>query len=164
MSKTNHLIQNALIAALYMALTLILAPISYGPIQIRLSEFMTLLAFLNPRLIPGLVIGCFLANLGSPFGAIDMFLGTLATFLSVYTMRFCPTLLTASLMPVLFNGMIIGCELLYLAALPADMTLWTAILYIGLGEFLSVSILGMLVIHLLLKNPVLKKFILNNHI
>ena len=162
MYNTKILIKNALIAALYIALTIGLAPISYGPVQVRISEFMTLLAFLNPRLVPGLVIGCFLANIGSPFGAVDMCIGTLASFLAVYTMRFCPTLFTASLMPVLFNGIIIGCELLYLAALPSDMPLWSAMLYIGLGEFLSVSILGVILMRLMLKNPILQKFLLHD--
>ena len=104
MFKTNDLIRNAIIAALYAALTLSLAPLSYGPIQVRVSEFMTLLAFTNRKCMPGLVLGCFLANIGSPYGVTDMVIGTLATFLAVYAMQFCPNLFTASLMPVIFNG------------------------------------------------------------
>ena len=59
MFKTNDLIRNAIIAALYAALTISLAPLSYGPIQVRVSEFMTLLAFTNRKCLPGLVLGCF---------------------------------------------------------------------------------------------------------
>ena len=70
MFKTNDLIRNAIIAALYAALTISLAPLSYGPIQVRVSEFMTLLAFTNRKCMPGLVLGCFLANIGSPYGLI----------------------------------------------------------------------------------------------
>ena len=70
MDNTKSLIMNAGIAALYAVLTIALAPISYGPVQVRLSEAMTLLAFVNPKLLPGLVIGCFAANLTSPLGPI----------------------------------------------------------------------------------------------
>ena len=79
MQTTNlrMLILNAAIAAVYAALTIGLAPLSYGPIQVRISEFMTLLAFYNKRFIPGLVIGCFIANIGSPFGLTDMIVGHL---------------------------------------------------------------------------------------
>ena len=58
---------NAVIAAVYAVLTIGLSPISYGPIQVRLSECMVLLAFYNRKWIPGLTIGCLLANLNSPF-------------------------------------------------------------------------------------------------
>ena len=118
MFDTKLLLKNALLAAVYAVLTMGLAPISYGPVQVRISEFMTLLAFVNKKYIPGLVLGCFLANLASPFGVTDLLIGTFATFLAVYAMRFCPNLFLASLMPVLFNGVLIGAEMLYLAALP----------------------------------------------
>jgi len=159
MFKTNDLIKNAIIAALYAVLTLSLAPLSYGPVQVRISEFMTLLAFTNRKCIPGLVVGCFLANIGSPYGVADMVIGTLATFLAVYTMRFCPNLFTASLMPVLFNGVIIGVELAYLAALPAGISLPAAMLYIGAGEFVSVSVLGIIIVKLLLRNKAVKEYL-----
>ncbi len=159
MFDTKLLLKNALLAAVYAVLTMGLAPISYGPVQVRISEFMTLLAFVNKKYIPGLVLGCFLANLASPFGVTDLLIGTFATFLAVYAMRFCPNLFLASLMPVLFNGVLIGAEMLYLAALPPGLSVWTAMLYIGGGEFLSVSLLGIVLLRLLLKNHALRDFI-----
>ena len=63
---TRSVCLSAMIAALYAALTLLLAPISYGAIQCRISEAMTLLPILLPQAIPGLVIGCLVANLLSP--------------------------------------------------------------------------------------------------
>lgn len=75
-------------AALYAALTLGLAPVSYGAVQVRVSEFMTLLAFYDKGLIPGLTLGCLISNVGSPFGITDMLIGTSATFLGLYFMRF----------------------------------------------------------------------------
>ena len=159
MFDTKLLLKNALLAAVYAVLTMGLAPISYGPVQVRISEFMTLLAFVNKKYIPGLVLGCFLANLASPFGVTDLLIGTFATFLAVYAMRFCPNLFLASLMPVLFNGVLIGAEMLYLAALPPGLSVWTAMLSIAGGEFLSVSLLGIVLLRLLLKNHALRDFI-----
>ena len=72
----------AVIAALYTVLTLALPVLSYGPIQFRLAEGMTVLAWLCPEAIPGLTLGCFLSNLiGSPY-ALDWIMGTLATFIA----------------------------------------------------------------------------------
>lgn len=159
MDKTQFLVKNGVVAALYAALTVGLAPLSYWVIQVRISEFMTLLAFFNPKFIPGLVLGCFVANIGSPFGVTDMVIGTLATFLAVGAMRFCPNLFTASLMPVVFNGVLVGAELAYLAALPAGTPLGLAMLYIGLGEFVSVSVLGVLLCRLLSHNEVVLNFL-----
>lgn len=72
----QHMVRTAVIAALYAAITMALAPISYGQIQFRVSEAMTLLAFIDPLYIPGLVLGCVLANLSSPLGAIDVVVGS----------------------------------------------------------------------------------------
>jgi len=157
--KTKFLIKNALIAALYAALTLGLAPFSYGFLQVRISEFMTMLAFHNRNFIPGLVLGCFLSNIGSPFGLTDIIIGTLATFLAVTAMQFCPNAFLASLMPVLFNGVIVGWELAYLAALPPGMPVAVAMLYIGFGEFLSVSVLGLAIVKLLHKNTLVQGYL-----
>ncbi len=156
--NTRTMVMNAVIAAVYAALTLALAPLSYGPIQVRLSEWMTLLAFVNPRLVPGLVIGCALANLASPFGAIDIIVGTLATLLAVYGMRFVPNIFLASLLPVISNGVIIGLELAWLGALDG-MALPLVMAYIALGEFVAVSIIGVIVIRLLLRSETIRHYL-----
>lgn len=136
------LFQNALLAAIYAVLTLCLAPLSYGPIQVRISESLTLLAFYDKRWVPGLTVGCFLSNLGSPFGITDMVIGTLATFLGVFPMHWSPNVWVAALLPVISNGLLIGGELYYLAALPPDLSAGAAMAYIGLGELISVAVLG----------------------
>lgn len=136
------LFQNALLAAIYAVLTLCLAPLSYGPIQVRISESLTLLAFYDKRWVPGFTVGCFLSNLGSPFGITDMVIGTLATFLGVFPMHWCPNVWVAALLPVISNGLLIGGELYYLAALPPDLSAGAAMAYIGLGELISVAVLG----------------------
>ena len=78
----NVMVINAMIACIYAALTVFLAPISYGAIQMRISEILVLLTFYNKKYIPGLVVGCFIANIASPMGLWDMLFGTLATLLA----------------------------------------------------------------------------------
>ena len=151
--------RGAMVAALYAALTLGLAPLSYGAVQVRVSEFMTLLAFydkgLIPGLIPGLTLGCLISNVGSPFGITDMLIGTSATFLGLYFMRFCRSAFLASLMPVFSNGLLIGFELNYMADLPLLPTMG----YVALGEIISVTILGNLLLPLFLKNETVRNIL-----
>ena len=75
---TRSLCVSAIIAALYAAATLLLAPISYGAIQCRLSEALTLLPMLLPQAIPGLFVGCLVSNLLSPMGmnVLDIIFGS----------------------------------------------------------------------------------------
>ncbi len=155
--NTRNLVVNAIIAAVYAALTIALAPISYGPIQVRLSEFMTLAAFYNQRYVPGLTIGCLLANLYSPFGIIDMVIGTFATFIAVYTMRWAPNIYVAALFPVISNGLLIGAELAYMGALPDGMSTAAMMLYIAAGEFVAVGIFGIIIWKLMERTNILQQ-------
>ena len=110
--KIIFVAQAAVIAALYAGLTLALP--AYTNLQFRVAEALTLLPVLTPAAIPGLAIGCLLANLASPFGLIDIVFGTLASLLAalcVYWLRkiqFKKLPLLSALMPALFNGLIIG--------------------------------------------------------
>ena len=149
----QRVVKTAVIAALYAAITIALAPISYGPIQFRVSEIMVLLAFFDPFYIVGLTIGCFIANILWPNGLMDIIFGTLATFISVYaisiTEKFVKnsraSLVIASLWPTIFNGMIIGWMLNYLYQLP----LLLSIGEVAIGEFVVVTIVGVPVIKLI---------------
>ncbi|WP_432666011.1 QueT transporter family protein [Wukongibacter baidiensis] len=144
--STNKLVKTALIAAIYAAITMALAPISFGEIQFRLSEVLVLLAFIDPFYIPGLVLGCVIANFGSPLGPIDVLAGSFATLLSVsaiYQTRKLlgdnlKALIVASLWPVAFNGLIVGWMLNYVLQLP----FWASAAYVALGEFVVVSFIG----------------------
>ena len=91
---TRSLCVSAVIAALYAAMTLLLAPISYGPIQLRLSEAMTLLPILLPQAVPGLFVGCLIANLYTGM-LTDIIFGSLATLIAAigtYLLRKKPLL------------------------------------------------------------------------
>lgn len=116
------LTQAAVIAALYAALTVLQGVIAPGTasmaVQFRVSEAMTLLCCITPAAIPGLTLGCFLANfLFMDALPLDMFLGSLATLLAGLAMYLLRNIqwkklpLAAALMPALFNGVIIGLEI-----------------------------------------------------
>ena len=70
------------IAAIYASLTIMLAPISYGPLQIRVAEIFTVLPFFSSFSIWGLFVGCIVSNFFSPYGIIDMIFGSLATLIA----------------------------------------------------------------------------------
>ncbi|EHJ01643.1 protein of unknown function DUF988 [Clostridium sp. DL-VIII] len=149
----NRLVKTAIVAALYAVITFVLAPISYGPIQFRISEIMVLLAFFDPFYIAGLTIGCFIANMLGPNGIMDIIFGTLATFISVYAISITgkfvknnkTSLIIASLWPTIFNGIIIGWMLNYVYQLP----LLLSIGEVTIGEFVVVTVVGVPVIKLL---------------
>ena len=112
--RTRILAVSAMLAAAYAALTIALAPISYGAVQFRVSEALTILPFFIPGTVWGLFVGCFLANLftGNVF---DIVFGSLATLLA----GLCTAAIgrrrdslgnsiLACLMPVIFNAVIVG--------------------------------------------------------
>ncbi len=118
--KIRFIVESALIAALYAGLTYLMGVfnLAYGPIQFRVSEAMAILPVFTPAAIPGLTIGCFLANIMS-FNPIDMVFGTLATLLAAvftYLLRhitFKGTPWLSLLPPVLFNAVIVGLEIAF---------------------------------------------------
>ena len=133
---TRSLCVSAVIAALYAALTLLLAPLSFGPLQLRLSEAMTLLPVVLPQAIPGLFVGCLIANLYT--GMItDIIFGSLATLIAAvgtYLLRKKPLLAAAC--PVLSNAIIVGLVLALSLNLPVALTM----LEVGLGELGAVAL------------------------
>lgn len=142
--------QGALIAAIYAALTYFSAPIAFGPAQFRIAEAMTLLPVLTPAAIPGLAVGCIIANLSSPYGIADIICGTLATLLAALCsraagkIRFKNIPLLSALFPVLFNGIIIGVEISLF--IPEGADFWAFITSgagVALGEFVSCFVLGL---------------------
>ena len=134
---TRSLCVSAVIAALYAALTLLLAPISYGNLQCRVSEAMTLLPMVLPPAIPGLFVGCLLANLLGGCTVWDIVFGSLATLIAAigtYALRKKPLL--AALCPVLSNGVIVGAVLSFVYKLP----LWLTMIEVAVGEVGAVII------------------------
>ena len=146
-SKTKKITRIGVVAALYATITLVLGSISYGPIQFRISEVMTLLPLFGKEYILSLTIGCFLANVIGPYGVPYIILGTLATFISVYLVYLTGKhmkdkkgyLIIASLWPTIVNAIIIGGVILHvLFKLP----LILSILQVGFGQFVVITIIG----------------------
>ena len=144
--KTRSIVMTAIVAALYATLTLGLPLISYGPIQFRLSEVMTLLPLFSRKYIVGLTLGCFLANLLGPYGVPDIIFGTLATFISVYLVYITGKYIKdkkgyiyiASLWPVIVNAIIVAVQLNVFFGMPLFITM----LEVGFGQFMVITIIG----------------------
>ena len=146
---TRSLCVSAVIAALYAALTILLAPISYGSIQCRVSEAMTLLPMVLPQAIPGLLVGCLIANLYTGM-LTDIIFGSLATLLAAigtYLLRRKPLLAAAC--PVVSNGVIVGLVLAFSYNLPVPLTMAE----VALGEIGAVLI-GFALLHALKKTRI----------
>lgn len=137
--STRNIALSGMIAAYYVLVSLLLQPISYGALQFRVAEALTVLPILFPEAILGLGIGCFLTNLASPFGIYDWGFGTLATLIAAYlTYRFRQRWLLALAMPVIINGLIVGAYVSSLSTLPFGSTA----LYIALSQAIIVYGLG----------------------
>ncbi|MCI6375537.1 MAG: QueT transporter family protein [Clostridiales bacterium] len=149
---TRRLARGAVIAALYTALTLLLAPISYGQFQVRLSEAMTLLPILLPEAVPALAVGCLLSNILGGCTIFDIIFGTLATLLAALcTRRLRGKFWLAAAMPVLFNGVIVGAVVHYCYS-PA-FPLLLCMLTVAIGEAIACMIVGPLLIGALRRIP-----------
>ena len=145
--RIRFLVLTALVAAIYTVLTLAIAPLSFGMVQVRFSEMLVLLAFIDRRYAPGLILGCFIANCFSPFGIMDVVFGTSCTAAAMLGItKYSKTLFGASLWAVFCNSFI-GIEL-YLFGSP----LWLSMAMVALGEFLSVSCCGVALFGQLMKN------------
>ncbi len=146
--STKMLAYTALIAAVYAVFTVGIAPLSYGAVQIRFSEILVLLAFLDRRYAPGLILGCFIANCFSPLGMVDAVFGTICTAAALYGItHHSKTLFGASLWPVFCNAFL-GVEYHLLQGAPLVFTAGT----IALGEFLAVSCVGYVIFRQILKH------------
>ena len=151
-STTHSLTRAALIAALYLLLTILFQPISFGAVQFRVSEALTLLPVLTADAVPGLFVGCLLANLLGGGIWYDVVLGTIATLLAaICTRKLRNQPLLAAFMPVLFNGLIVG-PVVYMAYVRAPgapiswPVLFSSMGTVALGELVVCYVLGLLLI------------------
>ena len=141
----------ALVAAIYVVLTLVLAPLSYGAIQFRISEMLMILVLYNPIYSISLTVGCLIANFASPMALLDVGFGTLATLISVIIMIFIKNKTLASLVPSIANGLIIALEL----KIAYDLPFWLSMVEVFVGEFVVVSIIGLFLFKGVEKNEVI---------
>ena len=106
---TRDLTLAAMVAALYFVLCYFgnIFQLTFGPVQVRLGEALTVLPFLFPATAPGLAVGCLLTNILSPYGPIDMAVGTLATAIAAFWTMKMPRWYLAGLPPVVMNALLL---------------------------------------------------------
>lgn len=163
--NTKRLVRAAMVAAIYVVLCLVLAPFSYGAVQVRLAEMLCLLPVFGAEYIVAVTLGCFLANLlGSTL--VDVVFGTAATLMAclvtyaVRKVRVGGLAIPAAVPPIVSNAVIVGAlELTFF--LPgvtgtAALAAWNA-LTVGIGEVVSCGILGVALVKLIESNTGLRR-------
>src|SRR6056297_3836355 len=116
--NTKFLTRAALIAGLYVIITYILSPVSFGPLQFRAAEALTVLPILFPEAIPALFLGVLLANIIGGLGLVDIIGGSLVTLLAAYVTYKNRDNIIAYLSPIIFNAFLISIYLHILFDLP----------------------------------------------
>lgn len=159
---------SGIIAALYAVLSYLAAvfSVAFGPVQFRFSEALCLLPCLIPEAVPGLVVGCLAANLLSPYGALDILFGTLATLLGAVWTRRIRRRALAPLPTVLCNALIVGTVLAFQQSFGAgDGTAlflrflgWNA-LTVGAGEAAVCYLLGLPLLRWAERTPALRRYL-----
>lgn len=147
MKKTSYLARCSLIAAAYAVLTLAFPALSYGPVQVRISEALCILPFFMPEAVWGLTVGCLVANLvGVSIGVTlpwDVLIGTLATFIAVVITRKIRIKWLVPLPTVISNAVLVGVMLTYIILPETEaIPLWYNILTVGAGEVIACYGLG----------------------
>ncbi len=157
--SSRNLVRCAMIAALYVVISIVFLPLAFGAVQARISEALTLLPVLTPLGVAGVTLGCLITNTygvaagANILGAADILLGTTATLIAAlmtrglrrYRIGGLPVL--ASLPPVLVNAVVIGAELTYAEVNTLHTPLlWFNMLQVGLGQLVSCTVLGLVLI------------------
>ncbi|WP_058485560.1 QueT transporter family protein [Defluviitalea phaphyphila] len=143
--KILFLVQSALIAAIYVVLTLPFAVISTDYLQVRISEALTVLPFYTPAAIPGLFIGCLLSNIFvSKFGMVDIVFGSLATLIAAFLSYKMPKKILVPIPPIIVNAVIVGFLIYYgtFGNIKVNTTLFVFMGGVGLGQLIACYGLG----------------------
>jgi uncharacterized membrane protein len=147
--NTKYLTKASLIAGIYLILILIQIPmgnLTFGPVQLRIAEGLTLLPLVETAAIPGLFVGCLVANLilapYSAFGLVDIIGGSLVTLLAAYLTSKMPNKIIGAIPPIVLNGFIVSIWVSYFTKIPYLYT----VLGIIAGEIGSVAIFGTLIL------------------
>ena len=162
--NTRYLTKASIIAAIYVILVLIqllpfpIATLTFGPVQLRLAEGLALLPLVEAAAIPGLFVGCILANLLlapiSGFGLVDIIGGSLVTLVAAYLTSKMKSKITGMIPPVLLNGLIVSVWVSYFTKIPYLYT----VLGIGGGELLLVAIFGSVILYVYDKSTNFKEW------
>ncbi len=153
--KVTWITHGAVIAAIYVVLTLVFAPISFGPVQLRVAEALCIMPLFTPAAVPGLFIGCLIANILGGGIMLDVIFGSIATLIGAwggYMLRHNRWLVPIP--AIVANAVIVPFVLRYGYGI-ADIPLPLMIVYIAIGEVLGCFCLGELLATALLKRNLL---------
>lgn len=155
--KVKFMVKAGIIAALYVVITLSILPLAYEGMQVRVSEALTVLPYFTPAAIPGLFIGCFLANLGSPLGWLDVILGSLSTLVAAFLASKIKIKALVPIPSIVINALVVPYVLWVTLGLPYIIN----VLWVGLGQMIAVYVLGYPLLLLIDRNQHLKNLIKN---
>jgi uncharacterized membrane protein len=136
-NSRRHLTRGSLIAGVYVVITVFLAPLSFGPVQFRIAEALTVLPILFPEAVPALFIGVLISNIYGGLGIYDIVFGSLITLVAAWVTRRFRHGFFAYLSPIIFNGLFVSLYLYLLFAWPY----WLTVLSISASE--AVVVLGL---------------------
>ncbi|MCI5675301.1 MAG: QueT transporter family protein [Ezakiella sp.] len=159
---TKYVTKAALIAAMYVVLILVqmipAASFTFGAVQLRLAEGLTLLPFVEAAAIPGVFLGCLISNIilagVSGLGLVDVIGGSLVTLAAAYLTSKAKNKYLAAVPPVLLNGLIVSIWVSYYTNMPYGIT----VLGIAGGEALSVFLFGGLVLYVYERSKIFRRF------
>lgn len=152
-TSTNTITKAAVIATLYTILILLqtilpFQQLTFGPIQLRLAEGLTVLSLMEAAAVPGLFVGCLISNIFlsfmSGYGMIDIICGSLVTLLAAYLTRKAKSKYLAMLPPIILNGFLVSIWVSYFSGIPY----FTIVLGIMGGEAISVVVFGSLIYYI----------------
>lgn len=141
MKNTRFMVQAAVIAAVYVVMTISFAPISSGLFQLRFSEALTVLPALTSAAIPGLFVGCLLGNFLVGASFVDVIFGSLTTLAAAYiSYRLRGKKWLVPLPPIILNAIVVGYMLVNLYAVPVS--IFVAMAWVAAGQFVACYVIG----------------------
>lgn len=162
---TRYIAFSAMVAAVYFVLSYFGAVfgVTFGPVQVRFAEALTVLPFLFPAAAPGLALGCLVTNLLSPYGPADIIFGTLATAIAAFWTMKMPRWYLAALPPVVVNLVILPPMWAWTEVGTVNAAFWAACgfhaLTFAAGEIIACCVLGTLLLKTLPRNAYLRRMI-----
>ncbi|WP_042352917.1 QueT transporter family protein [Bacillus massiliigorillae] len=145
-TSVSELTKTSLVAALYVAVTVVISVISFGAVQLRLSEMFNYLALYNKRYVVGVTLGVILANFMSPTWVLDVPIGGISTFLVLILCRAVTKKIANDILKMVITALIFAVSMFTVAGqltILFDLPFWPTYLTVGIGELLSMTIGGM---------------------
>ena len=144
-TSISELSNTALVASLYVVVTVFLAVISFGAIQLRLSEMLNYLALYHKRYVIGVTVGVIIANFASPTWFLDVPIGGVATFVVLMICRYATRNMQNMKLKMVITALIFAASMFTVALqlyVLADLPFWETWLFVGIGELLSMTVGG----------------------